>query len=241
MLSRIIPGIFAAIVFVAGIVIFVFLNKLESPITHIWADIFGQKLPGRKVSKQPCIIWVGFFTCLCIGVFSVMMKEILNTQASTNVPPVITVVLPANYSLPPNAIETPALTSATTRNLALGKDGYASSVETFHYASRAFDGDPTTAWSSKFADGQWIYVDLGSVYTIQQIKIVWERAYGQAFTIDLSDDEITWNTVYTQANGSPDVAVIPISSRGRYVRMSGIKRGTDWGFSIWEFEVYGIQ
>ena len=79
------------------------------------------------------------------------------------------------------------------------------------------------------------------MYTIQQIKIGWERAYGQAYTIALSENEIIWNTVYTEENGSPDVAVIPISGRGRYVRMSGIKRGTDWGFSIWEFEVYGVQ
>jgi len=138
--------------------------------------------------------------------------------------------------LPANQIDTPPNSS----NLALGKKGYASSVETFHYASRAFDGDPNTAWSSTFNDGQWVYVDLESIYTVQQIRIIWERAYGQAFTIDLSDDGRTWNTVYTETQGSPDVAVISISKRGRYVRMSGIKRGTDWGFSIWEFEVYGV-
>jgi hypothetical protein len=139
--------------------------------------------------------------------------------------------------LPANQIDTPPNSS----NLALSKKGYASSVETFHYASRAFDGDPNTAWSSTFNDEQWVYVDLESTYTIQQIRIIWERAYGQAFTIDISDDGITWNTVYTETQGSPDVAVISVSSRGQYVRMSGIKRGTDWGFAIWEFEVYGVQ
>ena len=240
MLLRIVLGIFAAISFVAAIVIAVFSNRLESTLAHIWVDLLGEKLPGRKPTRQPYIIWLGFFIFLCIGVFSVMMREILDTPTYASAQPAITVVIPTNYVIPANAVATPTFDFSTNPNLALGKDGYASSDETFHYASRAFDGDPNTAWSSEFADGQWIYVDLGAIYTIQQIKIVWERAYGQAFNIDLSDNELIWETVYTESNGSPDVAIIPISGRGRYVRMSGIKRGTDWGFAIWEFEVYGV-
>ncbi len=143
--------------------------------------------------------------------------------------------------LPVNMIETPAPTFASAINLALGKDGDASSIETFHYASRAFDGDTTTAWSSTFNDNQWLSVDLGSIYTIQQVRIGWERAYGQEYTIDISSNGIIWDTVYTETKGSPDVTVIPTSHKGRYVRMSGIKRGTEWGFSIWEFEVYGVR
>jgi len=231
--------IFTAMPVVASIIIVVFLSRLESPLVHIWANLFGQKLPGRKPSAQPCIIWIGLFVCLCSIVFSIAMEKILDVQTNVNAQPVITVVIPTNYVVPVNAVTTSTYDFSKNPNLALGKEGYASSVETFHYASRAFDGDPNTAWSSEFADSQWIYVDLGAIYNIQQVKITWERAYGQAFTIDLSDNELIWKTVYTQSNGSPDVAVIPISGKGRYVRMSGIKRGTEWGFSIWEFEVYG--
>jgi hypothetical protein len=238
-LIRIVIGIFSVISFVAAILIVAFSNRLESTLAHIWADLLGQKLSGRKPSRQPYIIWLGFFICICLGSFSVMMGAILDVPTNANAQPAITVVIPTNYVVPANAIATPTFDFSKNPNLAVGKEGYASSVETFHYASRAFDGDPNTAWSSEFSDGQWIYVDLGEIYNIEQVKITWERAYGQAYTIDLSDNELFWETVYTQSNGSPDVAVIPISGRGRYVRMAGIKRGTDWGFSIWEFEVYG--
>ncbi len=31
-----------------------------------------------------------------------------------------------------------------------------------------------------------------------------------------------------------------LSGVGRYVRMRGVERGTGYGYSLWEFEVYGV-
>ena len=34
---------------------------------------------------------------------------------------------------------------------------------------------------------------------------------------------------------------IPVKATGRYVRMYGTVRGTQYGYSLWEFEVYGKE
>ena len=35
------------------------------------------------------------------------------------------------------------------------------------------------------------------------------------------------------------VAAIPVSGGGRYVRMYGTQRVTQYGYSLWEFQVFG--
>ena len=48
------------------------------------------------------------------------------------------------------------------------------------------------------------------------------------------------DTVYTETNGNggEDICEFAMTS-GRYVRMNGHTRGTGYGFSLWEMEVYG--
>jgi uncharacterized protein YciU (UPF0263 family) len=201
-----------------------------------------------KTFTYAVVSGIAITTLICITfsvvyLLNIFVSGTLTESTNPTTPSNIVSSAPTELQISPsNTVASPTLLSVpTTVNLALGKDGDSSSVETFHYVSRAFDGDTTTAWSSEFKDNQWMYVDLGSIYTIQEVRIVWERAFGREYTIDISTNGILWNTVYTETKGSPDVAVIPISSKGRYVRMSGIERGTIWGFSILEFEVYGVQ
>jgi hypothetical protein len=33
--------------------------------------------------------------------------------------------------------------------------------------------------------------------------------------------------------------MIPLSGSGRYVRLYGTARGTGYGYSLWEFQVFG--
>src|SRR3974390_3325118 len=70
------------------------------------------------------------------------------------------------------------LLAQTNTNIALNKPATASSVESNSYlASYAFDGSLSTRWSSQFSDPQWIYVDLGSTYNINEVILTWEKAY----------------------------------------------------------------
>jgi len=121
-------------------------------------------------------------------------------------------------------------------NLALNKLGTASSGT----PGAAFDGNIGTRWESNSSDPQWIYVDLGANNTVSSVKLNWETASGKTYKIQVSTDTVTWTDVYTQPNGAggiENLAFTPVTAR--YVRMYGTVRNTAWGYSLWEFEVYG--
>lgn len=134
-------------------------------------------------------------------------------------------------------------------NVALGKqtkfgDGAQNGNDAQHTADRAVDGDETTRFSSARADGQWWYVDLGAEYEISKFSILWEAAYGKVYNIQVSDDALTWTNVISETNGSAGWKEYDLGEEtvtGRYVRMDGVTRGTNYGFSFFEFQVWSYQ
>jgi beta-glucanase (GH16 family) len=124
-----------------------------------------------------------------------------------------------------------------TNNLALNKQATASTGN----ASLAFDGNMNTRWESEWNDPQWIAVDLGAVYNITGIKLVWETAAGKDYKIQVSLDGQTWTDVFERKGwtGGTDEITLDTPVLGRYVRMYGTARTTGYGYSLWEFEVYG--
>ncbi|MEU1232118.1 discoidin domain-containing protein [Streptomyces sp. NPDC005828] len=106
-------------------------------------------------------------------------------------------------------------------------------------ASAAVDGDPGTRWSSAFADPQWIQVDLGAPAALSRVDLRWETAYGKAYRIELSGNGTDWTTAYSTANGPGGNESLPVTGTARYVRVYGTTRATGWGYSLWEFQVYG--
>jgi F5/8 type C domain len=127
-------------------------------------------------------------------------------------------------------------------NLARGGAASASSVEppgTFMPAN-AVDGDPNTRWGSVFrSDPQWLAVDLGSVYQVTSIRLLWQNAYATRYRIEVSVDGSTWRTVYSTIAGTGgDIAVRIQGTAARYVRMYGTARARPgYGYSIREFEI----
>ncbi|WP_341679256.1 beta-1,3-glucanase family protein [Niveibacterium sp. SC-1] len=126
-------------------------------------------------------------------------------------------------------------------NLALNKPVSVTSTENGGtLASYATDGSTTTRWASAYADPSSITVDLGAVTTINRVVLNWEVAYGKAYEIQVSVDGATWNTVYVQNAGTGGVESLSFNAaQARFVRMYGKTRGTGYGYSLWEFEVYG--
>ena len=127
-------------------------------------------------------------------------------------------------------------------NVALGKTVVSSTDESAGYlAPAAVDGLDTTRWSSTYADGQTLTIDLGRVFNVSEVILRWETAFGANYDIQAWDGS-AWQNVYTEPNGDgaiDDIALdVPVDTR--FIRMNGIKRGTQWGFSLFEFEVYGI-
>ncbi|MFG2867356.1 discoidin domain-containing protein [Streptomyces sp. NPDC048338] len=126
--------------------------------------------------------------------------------------------------------------------LSQGKPVTASSQE--HYgtpAADAVDGNLGTRWSSAASDGQWLQVDLGSSVALGQVVLRWEAAYAKAYRIELSTDGTTWSTAYSTATGAGGTETIALSGTARYVRMQGVTRATGYGYSLWEFQVYGTS
>jgi uncharacterized protein YjdB len=131
--------------------------------------------------------------------------------------------------------------AAPAGNLALNKPATASTSDGGLSASLAFDGNGSSRWSSSFTDPSWISVDLGASYTISRVKLSWEAAYGKTYRIQVSGDGVNWTDMYSTTTGAGGVNdVTGLSGTGRYVRMYGTERGTPWGYSLYEFEVYGI-
>ncbi|MFJ4406891.1 discoidin domain-containing protein [Streptomyces sp. NPDC088910] len=129
--------------------------------------------------------------------------------------------------------------AATPTLLSQGKPTTASSVQDAFAASAAVDGDTGTRWSSAASDPQWLQVDLGSSQPITQVVLNWETAYGKAFKIQVSDNATAWTDVYSTTTGTGGIQTLSVTGTGRYVRMYGTQRATQWGYSLWEFQVYG--
>jgi len=114
-----------------------------------------------------------------------------------------------------------------------------SSMEGSDYVcGNAVDGNLTTRWSSQFSDPQWIYVDLGAWQYIERVILRWETAYGKAYRLQTSDDSFNWTDIYSTTSGDGEVDNLDVSGAGRYVRVYATQRGTGWGYSLWELEVY---
>jgi hypothetical protein len=139
-------------------------------------------------------------------------------------------------SSPSNAV------TPTGVNLALGRPAVASTTYPGFPASNTTDGNPATRWSSTYSNNQWIYVDLGAVATIQRVVLNWEAAYGRSYSIQVSNNAVSWTDVYSTATGTGGINDITLATPavGRYVRMLGIQRATPYGYSLFEFQVYGV-
>jgi hypothetical protein len=146
---------------------------------------------------------------------------------------------PYGYSLFEFAVQgTPGGGTATL--LSQGHPATASSLEqTAFPASNAVDGNTGTRWSSAFSDPQWLQVDLGATHPISRVVLNWEAAFATAFQIQTSNDAVTWTTIFSTTAGTGGVQDLAVSGSGRYVRMLGTHRATPYGYSLWEFQVFG--
>lgn len=147
---------------------------------------------------------------------------------------VLSVLIPAVVLLPLTMTETSAAADVL---LSQGKTTATSTQESSSYAGKyAVDGSTTTRWASaEGSDPQCIRVDLGQSATVHRVKLNREAAYAKKYRIELSPDGTTWTTVDTNdaGDGGTDDRT-GLNGRGRYVR------STSYGYSLWEFQVYGV-
>ncbi|WP_068776142.1 discoidin domain-containing protein [Paenibacillus sp. FJAT-26967] len=135
-----------------------------------------------------------------------------------------------------------AETKWDTKNedLAVNRPVYSSSDENLLYnKDNVTDGNQDTRWSSLCDDSQWIYIDLGGVTNFNSVILKWEDAHAASYHLDVSNDGVNWTTIYTNLDCKGKTEILHFETQQqRYVRMSGIKRATEYGYSLWTFSVW---
>jgi hypothetical protein len=73
------------------------------------------------------------------------------------------------------------------------------------------------------------------------VRLNWENAAGKDYQIQVSNDATNWTTIYSvtgnTTSGAHDYS--GLSASGRYVRVLGTARTTQYGYSLYDFNVYG--
>ncbi len=161
----------------------------------------------------------------------------------------------------------PLSAHAAGENIALNKTAAASDQEVEKFsAAKAFDGDTKSSssrWaSSADADPQrdggphWIYVDLGSVQSVSNVRIFWEQRKAKGYEIQVSTadtvpaaDSSEWKTIKkfdSHPQQLTDVIAFDTPEEARFVRLyiknntyADPDNGVAWGtVSIFEMEVF---
>ncbi len=142
-----------------------------------------------------------------------------------------------------------ALATWGQTNLALNQPAIATSGA----AQVGNDGSNDSRWESGHGvDPQNWQVDLGEAQTFNSVVILWEGAYGKSFQILagdnvdadgwLTDGEVVAEVTDQVLAGFPYKQVLSFDAvTHRYVQFHGIARGTSYGYSFWEFEVYNLD
>ncbi len=124
-------------------------------------------------------------------------------------------------------------------------------IATSGTAASGNDGNDGTRWESASSDPQRWQVDLGEAKAFNTIRIAWEGAYAKTFQIiagnTVGDDGfLTDGTVIGSVEGQalqgfPYIQILQVGDRNfRYVQFYGTERGTNYGYSFWEFGVYNL-
>ncbi len=129
-------------------------------------------------------------------------------------------------------------------NIALNKSAYASSYYSDYYApSNAVDGDTYTGWASEYLPSsgteQWIYVDLGSVKTVDSAKIYWSTVnYATDYEILWNDGSNWQSATDVSGDGGWDEIDFDEPIQTRYLAIYCNERNANY-YYIKEFEIYG--
>lgn len=143
-------------------------------------------------------------------------------------------------------------------NLALNKPCYANSSENADRTpNKANDGSNDSRWSSGGVTAPelaWWAVDLGAIYNLSSIEMVWEGAYSDNFIIYGAENKPTaWNDVaqyestlvtntVAPTTGADKNNVYSVSGHARYLLfMPSHVYNNGWGASFYEFRAYATS
>ncbi len=129
-------------------------------------------------------------------------------------------------------------------NVAPSGTATASSTEVSQFGARNVNDDnASTRWASGYSDDSWVQVKLSEPTVVRGITVNWEAACAAAYELQTSNDGTTWTTIRTvdDSTCALDVYTFASSEPVQYVRMQGIDRKSNWGYSIWELGIYAAN
>ncbi len=136
-----------------------------------------------------------------------------------------------------------AVTHAPLTNLALKRVPVVlASDNNGNVPANATDGDLNSRWESAYSDNQWLYVDLGKIYDLTSVNVVWEDAYAATYDVQVSNDasDASWQTITSVTKTSKATDSLSVTGTGRYLKLRLNTRALPlYGFSIYELQVYG--
>ncbi len=118
----------------------------------------------------------------------------------------------------------------------------ASSGQGTYNASYALDAKMDTRWASESSDDQWLQIIFGQPREIVGLNIHWETAYGRDYDIQLLTPDGKWTNVNKTRNSDGGIDAIYFGLRNAAgLKLIGLKRGTGWGYSIWDIDLLGKE
>ena len=186
-----------------------------------------------------------------VGAYTVTVNNAAGAPATSNAAQIT--LAPPGVNVALNA----AATSSSTQNACT--DGTTTPPYTGTGClgpENAVDGNLSTRWGSAVAgapptpavpgvDPSWLQVDLGSAQSFNTVIINWENAYATQYQILYTNADPatnpTWNVAYTNNAGVGGTETLNFPTvTGRYIRLNGIQRATQYGYSVYEFQVYNV-
>ena len=130
---------------------------------------------------------------------------------------------------------------ATVPDQALHATAVATSSLGGNTPGRALDGDGATRWESEHGnDAEDYTVDLGRATDITRVGITWEGAAAEEYDLQVADStDGPWRTVQHVTKTTAAADDVAVGTTARFVRMHGVSRLTQYGYSIWSFEAHG--
>jgi hypothetical protein len=83
-------------------------------------------------------------------------------------------------------------------------------------------------------------VDLGSVRSVDTVRLNWEVAYASQYQVLTSLDGVSFSVAASDgATAAGWRSTVFAARSARFVRVLGLARATPWGISFWDAQVYG--
>ncbi|MDE7329592.1 MAG: discoidin domain-containing protein [Clostridia bacterium] len=123
----------------------------------------------------------------------------------------------------------------------------ASSSNGTNTADKVLDGiyNNDGRWESIHqSDNEWLEIELEALTEIYQMRVYWEAASAKEYKVYFSQTGDGWTEVFhgNYSQGARTDIINPsVIMSAKYIRIEGISRTTDYGYSIYEIELYNFN